>query len=81
MNQLTNLKSLILIPLALACFSFAPKVIAFGIPLSCNTSDGFRALDNVTTGIDDTAFGGEALISNTFHDLATRLQPRRQKTF
>jgi len=65
MNQLTNLKSLILIPLALACFALAPKVIAIGIPVSCNTSEGFQALDNNTTGTGDTAFGGEALFSNT----------------
>jgi hypothetical protein len=65
MNQLTYLKSLILIPLALGCFSLAPKVIAMGIPLSCNTSDGFQALFNLTTGTGDTAVGGEALFSNT----------------
>jgi hypothetical protein len=64
MNQLTNLKSLILIPLALACFSLAPKVFAFGIPLSCNTSDGFEALFNLTTGTSDTAVGGQALFLN-----------------
>jgi hypothetical protein len=65
MNQLTNLKSLILIPLALACFSLAPKVIAQWSPLSCNTSEGRQALSNLTTGTGDTAFGGEALFSNT----------------
>jgi hypothetical protein len=65
MNQLTNLKSLILIPLALAYLSLTPKVVAFGIPLNCNTSDGFQALFNVTTGTDDTAVGGEALFRDT----------------
>jgi hypothetical protein len=65
MNQLTNLKSLILIPLALACLSLAPKVIAKGNPVGCNTSDGFQALFNLTTGTGDTAVGGDALFSNT----------------
>jgi len=64
MNPLTNLKSLILIPLALACFALASKVIAKGMPQSCNTSDGFQALSNITTGTDDTAVGGQALFSN-----------------
>jgi hypothetical protein len=65
MNQLTNLKSLILIPLALVCFSLAPNVVAKGNPVNCNTSDGFQALFNLTTGTDDTAIGGDALFSNT----------------
>jgi len=67
MNQLTNLKSLILIPLTLACLSLAPKVLASGhpVPPSCNTSYGFQALSSLTTGTGDTAFGGETLSSNT----------------
>jgi hypothetical protein len=65
MNQLINLKSLILIPLALVCFALTPKVIAKGMPQSCNTSDGFQALSNLTTGTNDTAVGGNALFSNT----------------
>jgi hypothetical protein len=55
MNQLTNLKYFILIPLVLACFTLSPTTQAGlkpppdgGYPHG-NTAEGNRALDSLTT--------------------------------
>ena len=57
---------LFLITFVLGSFALSPKVSASGGPPSnCNTSEGYQALFNVTTGFDDTAFGGSALRSDT----------------
>src|SRR6516164_10719291 len=70
MNRLTNLKSLILIPLALACFGLSPTARAVvpppdgGYPNS-NTAEGHQALLSLTTGFGNTAVGFEALMDDT----------------
>ena len=70
MNRLTNLKSLILIPLALACFGPSPTAQAVvpppdgGYPNS-NTAEGHQALLSLTTGFGNTAVGFEALMNDT----------------
>jgi len=67
MNQLTNLKSLILIPLALACFGLSPTARATkpdgGLP-GDNTAEGDEALFSNTTGSNNTAVGCGALEFN-----------------
>ncbi len=50
---------------ALSGLVLSPKVAASGgPPPNCNTSDGYQALNSVTTGVDDSAFGGSALRSD-----------------
>jgi hypothetical protein len=66
MNQLTNLKCLILIPVLLSCFALAPSSHAKGgPPISCNTSEGYQALINIKTGVNNSAFGCGALFADT----------------
>jgi hypothetical protein len=58
--------TLLLIAPVLACFALLPKAHAkTGPPISCNTSEGYQALINVTTGVNDTAFGCGALFADT----------------
>jgi hypothetical protein len=71
MNQLTNLKSLILIPLALACFSLPPTAQAFEFPDGFfergNTAEGGSALlvtIGGSAGYGNTAMGQFALSDN-----------------
>ena len=48
---------------ALSGLVLSPKVAASGgPPPNCNTSDGYQALNSVTTGVDDSAFGGSAML-------------------
>jgi len=53
--------------LVLGGLALWPQMVAAsgGPHTNCNTSEGYQALTNVTTGFDDTAFGGSALFSNT----------------
>src|SRR5438876_10268681 len=56
----------LLIPLMLGCVALSPKVQAKGgPPINCNTSEGYQALLNITTDVNRTAFGCEALFADT----------------
>jgi hypothetical protein len=57
---------IISVALVLLCFALSPMARAGGgPPTDCNTSEGYQALFNVTTGVGDTALGGRALYSDT----------------
>ena len=58
------LRGLILIVLALAGFVLSPEVLANDLG-NGNTADGNRALINLTTGVNNSAFGFFALNRNT----------------
>jgi hypothetical protein len=72
MNQLINLKCVILIPLVLAWFALLPNPDAFGVVPAPgggypnnNTAEGTDALFSLTNGDNNTAIGFTALYSNT----------------
>jgi hypothetical protein len=72
MNQLINLKCVILIPLGLAWFALLPNPDAFGVVPAPdggypnnNTAEGDNALFSLTNGGNNTAIGFNALYSNT----------------
>jgi len=72
MNQLINLKFVILIPLVLAWFALLPNPDAFGVVPAPdggypnnNTAEGTDALFSLTNGDNNTAIGFTALYSNT----------------
>ncbi|MGB8342282.1 MAG: tail fiber domain-containing protein [Chthoniobacterales bacterium] len=63
-------RSLVLIPLVLACFGFSPAMQAVSPPpdggyTGANTAEGTQALQSLTTGLDNTAIGYQALFSTT----------------
>ena len=56
----------LLISLVLMGFGLSPRAQAkTGPPVNCNTSEGYQALINITTGVNDTAFGCGALFADT----------------
>jgi hypothetical protein len=59
--------ALLLIPLALACFTLSPsaRAVCQDACLGSNTVQGEDALLSLTTGLGDTAIGFFALLSNT----------------
>src|SRR6266496_4402358 len=65
-----SIRSLLLIPLVIACFGLLPATRAQLVPApdggypGNNTAEGTNALFNLTTGINNTAVGANAL----FHD-------------
>ncbi len=63
-------RSLVLIPLVLACFGFSPAMQAVSPPpdggyTGANTAEGTDALFSLTSGLDNTAVGYRALYSTT----------------
>ncbi len=66
----TARRSLLLIPLLLACFPLLPRAQAVvpapdgGYPGN-NTAEGTNALFSLTTGINNTAVGANALLKTT----------------
>ena len=70
MNRSSCPVTLLLIPLALACFALSPQARAVDPPPdggypNQNTAEGDDALFSLTTGADNTAMGFDALDSNT----------------
>ncbi len=64
-------RRLLLIPLVLACFGFSLTARAVSPPpdggyAGANTAEGAQALQSLTTGLDNTAVGYQALF--TYHD-------------
>src|SRR5216117_3884842 len=67
-----SVRSLLLIPLLLACFALLPRAQALLLPPAPdggypgnNTAEGTNALFSLTTGINNTAVGANALLKTT----------------
>jgi Chaperone of endosialidase len=70
-NMRNSIRSLVSIPLILACFGLSPTVQA-GTSLGAgNTADGAGALQSLTTGIHNTAEGYQSLFSDTTNSYNT----------
>ena len=77
-NHKFTQRALLLIPLALACFALLPKALAVvpppdgGYP-GFTTAEGQNALQNLTTGVGNTAAGWHSLFTNSVGNLNTAI--------
>src|SRR6476660_486333 len=77
-NHKFTQRALLLIPLALVCFALLPKALAVvpppdgGYP-GFTTAEGQNALQNLTTGVGNTAAGWHSLFKNSVGNLNTAI--------
>jgi len=77
-NHKFTQRALLLIPLALACFALLPTALAIvpppdgGYP-GFTTAEGQNALQNLTTGVGNTAAGWHSLFTNSVGNLNTAI--------